>query len=154
MMSLPPLWFACDHAGYDLQKDLVLWAKSQGFSVHIPNDQASSEPVDYPCVVPAVARAVSQSKGYGVLICGSGVGMAIAANRFLGVRALVGHSADLVSLARSHNDANLVALGARYMDLSTAQQCIHALCHTPFQGGRHAGRVHMLDTLTGQDPEL
>lgn len=108
-------------------------------------------PVDYPPVAARVAQAVLQAGAdetvMGVLCCGSGVGMGIAANRFDGVRAVVAHDVTTARLSRQHNDANVLCLGARFLAAPLAQEILDVFLATDFDGARHADRVAQLDCL-------
>ncbi len=101
--------------------------------------------VDYPEFGQALARAIQDGRAdRGVLVCGTGIGIAMAANRFAGVRAAVCHDETSARLAREHNDANVLALGARLLGEEVATNCLRTFLTTDFAGGRHARRVHMI----------
>jgi ribose 5-phosphate isomerase B len=135
---------AADHAGYDLKLLLVPELKSLGFEV-MDLGTDSREPVDYPDFADALARAIERGDVMrGVLVCGTGLGIAIAANRHRRVRAGVCHDATTARLARQHNDANVLALGARVVGSDVAKDCLRAFLATDFDGGRHAQRVTKL----------
>jgi ribose 5-phosphate isomerase B len=135
---------AADHAGYDLKLLLVPELKSLGFEV-MDLGTDSREPVDYPDFADALARAIERGEVMrGVLVCGTGLGIAIAANRNRRVRAGVCHDATTARLARQHNDANVLALGARVVGSEVAKDCLRAFLATEFDGGRHARRVAKL----------
>lgn len=109
-----------------------------------PDDETS---VDYPDFAQAVAREIVDGRaGRGVLICGSGIGMSIAANRNPGIRAALVHSAETARLARQHNDANVLVMGSRTSDAAEAEQWLEVFLATEFEGGRHARRVAKLGT--------
>ena len=132
---------AADHAGYDLKVLLVPELKSLGFEV-LDLGTDSRDPVDYPDFADALARAIETGEARrGVLVCGSGIGIAIAANRHRVVRAGVCHDATTARLTRQHNDANVLALGARIVDADVAKDCLRAFLSTEFEGGRHQRRV-------------
>ena len=102
----------------------------------------SDESVDYPDFGNAMGEAITAGEAeLGVLVCGSGIGISIAANRFSAVRAALCTSAEMAHLARQHNDANVLALGARIIDLDTAKACVDDFIHVEFEGGRHQRRV-------------
>jgi ribose 5-phosphate isomerase B len=106
----------------------------------------SEQSVDYPDFAAAVARAVVDGKASrGVLVCGTGIGMSIAANRHHGIRAAVVHCGEEAQLARAHNDANVLCLGARITSAYIAEHCLETFLETAFDGGRHARRVAKLD---------
>ena len=138
-----------DHAGYELKQILRQWLSEQG---HLVSDYGthSTESVDYPDIAAAVARAVGVGAAErGLLVCGSGVGMAIAANKVAGIRAAVAGDVVTARLCREHNDTNVLALGARATGRDVAVAIVHAWLETPFAGGRHALRVEKLGVLDG-----
>jgi ribose 5-phosphate isomerase B len=101
-----------------------------------------TESVDYPDYGQALAHAVQEGRAErGVLICGTGIGISMAANRFSGVRAALCHDETSARLAREHNDANVLALGARMLGIEVAKDCLRAFLTTDFAGGRHTRRV-------------
>jgi ribose 5-phosphate isomerase B len=104
-----------------------------------------AESVDYPAFADALAEALRDGRAVrGVLVCGTGIGISIAANRHRHVRAALCHDSASARLARAHNDANVLALGARLTGVETAKDCVHAFFDTAFEGGRHVRRVAML----------
>jgi len=106
----------------------------------------SPDSTDYPAYGHAVAREVAESRvDCGVLLCGSGIGMAMAANRHKGVRAAVCHSTEEAGYSRSHNDANILCMGARIINLATAEDILTTFMTTRFEGGRHEHRVMQLE---------
>ncbi len=119
----------------------------------------SPESCDYPDYAIAVAREVAQGRAdRGVLVCSTGVGMSIAANKIAGIRAALGTTLDEVDLVRSHNDANVLTLGARYLDEAAADSLVDQFLATAFDGGaRHARRLAKIAAIerdeTGQEPE-
>jgi len=132
---------AADHAGYDLKVLLVPELKSLGFEV-LDLGTDSRDSVDYPDFADALARAIEAGKAKrGVLVCGTGIGIAIAANRHRSVRAGVCHDATTARLTRQHNDANVLALGSRIVGSEVAKDCLRAFFSTEFEGGRHQRRV-------------
>jgi ribose 5-phosphate isomerase B len=136
---------AADHAGFALKEALKAeLARMDVAVVDLGTDGPDS--VDYPDFGRAVAEAVSSGRAErGVIVCGTGIGISIAANRIAGVRAAVCHDATTARLAREHNDANVLALGARIVGIEVAIDCLHAFLATPFDGGeRHRRRVGKL----------
>ncbi len=134
-----------DHAGLDLKGALVLELRRLGFAV---SDLGTHErdSVDYPDFAKRVADEVAAGNArWGVLVCGSGIGMSIAANRNPKIRAALCQDAAAARLARQHNDANVLALGARLIGEETARACLRTFLSTPFEGGRHARRVEKLN---------
>lgn len=136
---------AADHGGFALKEALAAELRDRGYAVvDLGTDSTAS--VDYPEFGDAIARAVvGRLAGRGILLCGTGIGASIAANRCRGIRAAVCHNAETARLARAHNDANVLVLGGRIVDRNTALACLDAFLHTPFEGGRHARRVAKLD---------
>jgi len=130
-----------DHAGFELKQKIKQVLEQEGTEV---DDQGtfSSESVDYPDFARKVGVAVASRKAdYGILICGTGIGMSIAANKVAGVRAAKATTEQEARLSREHNDANVLALGARILDDETALKIVHTWLGTSFQGGRHQRRV-------------
>lgn len=135
-----------DHAGFALKAELCGWLKDKGFVVTDHGTYAADHSVDYPDIAHTVAALVaSGDSALGVLVCGSGVGMSIAANRHLGVRAVVCSESYSARLAREHNDANVLCLGARVVGPGVARDCVEAFFAARFEGGRHAGRVRKIE---------
>jgi ribose 5-phosphate isomerase B len=134
-----------DHAGYQLKERLVEELKALGFEpLDVGTHGAAS--VDYPDFAHDVAARVErQAAGRGVLLCGTGLGMAYAANRHRGVRAAVAWSPEVARLARSHNDANILVLPARFLTEGEGVQILRAWLDTEFEGGRHSRRVAKID---------
>jgi ribose 5-phosphate isomerase B len=136
---------ACDHAGVELKEQLKplfqqLGLHVEDFGTHGP------ESIDYPDYAHVVARAVAEQRfARGVLICGSGIGMCITANRHAGVRAAVCSEAYSARMTRMHNDANVLCLGARVIGLGTAEEVVKTFFGTPFEGGRHGARVAKIE---------
>jgi ribose 5-phosphate isomerase B len=137
---------ASDHAGFELKETLKQEIKHLGFEVKDlgTNDTQS---VDYPDFANALADWLKTHTGdKGVLICGSGIGISIAANRHKHVRAALVTSPEGAALSRQHNDANVLCLGSRLTSMPTAKECVNAFLTTEFEGGRHAGRVAKLSS--------
>jgi ribose 5-phosphate isomerase B len=135
---------ASDHAGFSLKETLREDLEGMGFTVLNlgTNDETS---VDYPDFGRALADAVSDGRAKaGVAVCGTGIGISIAANRVPSVRAALVHNEMTAEMAREHNDANVMAIGARVVDLDTARACLRTFFTTPFAGGRHERRVAKL----------
>ena len=146
-MTAERIAIASDHAGFALKEVLAKQLAAEGFEV-LDLGADSEESVDYPDFAHAVARAIEGGEAArGVLVCGSGIGISIAANRHKGIRAANCHSAEAASLARQHNDANVLALGARLIDEATARACLTAFLTTEFEGGRHERRVSKIDAV-------
>ena len=133
-----------DHGGYHLKAGLIQRMRSKGYQV-IDAGTYSPEPCDYPAIGATVAKAVSMGKAQrGVLLCKSGAGMAIVANKFPWVRAAVCQTVALAKHAREHNDANVLVLAASHSHLPRAKTILDAWLKTPFAGGRHARRVRQI----------
>ncbi|MDQ3292706.1 MAG: ribose 5-phosphate isomerase B [Bacteroidota bacterium] len=130
-----------DHAGYHYKKNLITLLQDQGHTVHDfgPDSDAS---VDYPDHVHPLANAVENKEvDFGILICGSGNGVAITANKHPQVRAALCWLPELAQLARSHNNANILCIPARFVSEATAHEMVQEFLTTPFEGGRHQTRV-------------
>ncbi|MDE1903342.1 MAG: ribose 5-phosphate isomerase B [Alphaproteobacteria bacterium] len=132
---------AADHGGYDLKSLLLPELQGLGLGV-LDLGTDSRESVDYPDFADAVARAVEDGRArWGLLVCGTGIGMSMAANRHRGVRAALVHDGLTARLARQHNDANVLVLGGRILGPELAKDCVKIFFATAFEGGRHARRV-------------
>ncbi len=138
---------AADHAGFALKEKLRESLRAQGHEV-VDYGTSSETSCDYPDFAAPVARAVAAGDAErGVLVCYTGVGMSMAANKVSGVRAAVAFRPDEVELTRAHNDANVLTLGAKFTDLKTAEELVDVFLRTPFEGGRHARRVGKISGL-------
>jgi ribose 5-phosphate isomerase B len=136
-----------DHAGFSLKEKLRQRLAAEGHEV-VDYGTNSPESVDYPDYAQPVSRDVSAGRAdRGILVCSTGIGMAIAANKVHGVRAAPGQSDDEVRLTREHNDANVLTLGARYLDEGRAMRLIEIFLNTEFTGGRHSRRVAKIAQL-------
>lgn len=137
---------ASDHAGYEL-KEALKTAFAGRFEWIDLGAGSASVSVDYPDYGRAVAEAVAQGRAErGIVLCGSGIGISIAANRHPGIRAALCANSTMARLARAHNDANVLALGARLTGFEIAADCVEAFMTTAYDGGRHEGRVAKLAT--------
>jgi ribose 5-phosphate isomerase B len=138
---------AADHAGFALKEKLREKLAGKGHQV-TDFGAGSSESCDYPDFAQPVAREVSQGHcDRGILVCSTGIGMAMAANKIAGVRAAPVKTAEEARLTREHNDANVLTLGAKYLDESDAMELVELFLHTEFAGGRHARRVAKIAQL-------
>jgi ribose 5-phosphate isomerase B len=136
-----------DHAGYELKAHLAELLRDSGHSVE-DLGTGSADSVDYPDYAAAVGHAVAAGRAVlGVLVCGSGIGVAISANKIAGVRAATCNDLFTARLARAHNDANVLALGARVVGVGLAEEIVRAFVAAPFEGGRHARRVAKIHAL-------
>ncbi len=135
---------ASDHAGLPLKQALISALEAEGLSF---DDLGTHGPesVDYPDFAHTVCAKVAGREPFGILVCGTGIGMAIAANRHPGIRAAVLHNTTEARLTRAHNNANIACLGARMVGIEVALDAIRAFLATPFEGGRHERRLQKLD---------
>jgi len=134
-----------DHAGFQLKETVKAYLQNKGFEVK-DFGAYSEERADYPDFAHPVAKAVEMKEvERGVLICGSGNGVNITANRHHGVRSALCWNAEIATLARQHNDANVIALPARYISVQEAEKCMDVFFSTPFEGGRHTERVSKIE---------
>jgi ribose 5-phosphate isomerase B len=140
-MAAGVIAIASDHAGIDVKEALKTVLTKRGYEVfdlgpHIP------ESVDYPDFADALTTVIGEGQAArGVLICGTGIGMSIAANRKPFIRAALCHSVTDARLTRQHNDANVLVVGARTLGIETAKECLETFLNTEFEGGRHQRRV-------------
>ncbi len=135
---------ASDHAGYPLKSLIAGWLAERG-RVVLDLGCDGPDSVDYPDFGYAVAEAIADGRAMlGVIVCGSGIGISIAANRHPAARAALCQSGLMARLAREHNDANILALGARLIGEEVARDCLDQFLNTPFAGGRHQRRVDKL----------
>jgi len=136
-----------DHAGFPLKEDLKTWLIGRGYDV-VDLGTQSAESVDYPDFAVGVGSAVTAGKAdRGILVCGTGIGMAMAANKLPGVRAATCSDALTARMSREHNDANVLALGARITSREAAIEILELWLDTDFAGGRHARRVDKIVAL-------
>jgi len=148
-MTLTPmkLAIASDHAAFDLKADLAGWLREQGHQVE-DLGPATPERVDYPDYGYRLADAIASGRAErGIALCGSGIGISIAVNRHPDVRCALVSEPCSAALAREHNDANAIALGARLIGPDMARACIAAFLETGFGGGRHGPRVEKLSKI-------
>ena len=149
-MQKETIYLASDHAGCELKAAICAHLDTTRYQiVDLGPDQGVS--VDYPDYGVKLAVALKDDKAaFGIAICGSGIGISIAVNRFSWVRAALVSTAEAASLSRQHNDANVLALGERLIDRSLALTCVEVFLGTVFEGGRHQQRVNKL-TVIGND---
>jgi ribose 5-phosphate isomerase B len=139
-----------DHAGFELKNQLGAALRKSGHEV-CDFGTNSAESTDYPDYARQVAKAVAAGTAErGLLVCGSGVGMSIAANKVRGVRAALGVNIEEVRLSRAHNDANVLTMGARFIEPALANDLVKAFLETPFEGGRHERRVSKLSQMENE----
>ncbi len=145
--TMPTIAIGCDHAGPALKRRLADSLRAAGYAV-LDMGTHDEARVDYPDIAHAVCAAVEDGRAQrGVLVCGSGVGMSIAANRHPGIRCALAGEVETARLCREHNDANVIAMGARLIDAATAQEILRVFLATPFEGGRHVQRLAKLSPL-------
>ena len=138
-------YIATDHAGIDLKDYTVALLKEKGHEV-VDHGPFSKDRVDYPDFAHKVAKSVLEDKdAQGILICGSGIGMSMAANRHAGIRAALCHDAYTAEVARGHNDANILCFGERIVGRGVAESILDAWIAGSFDGGRHCGRVEKIE---------
>ena len=138
---------AADHVGFALKQQVVEYLKSQGLEVE-DCGASNRESVDYPDFAEKVAMQVAAKQAdCGMLVCGTGIGMMLAANKVPGIRAVAANDTLSARMAREHNDANVLTLGARMIDAAAMRQIVDAWLSTPFAGGRHGRRVQKIEAL-------
>ncbi len=155
LSTTPAVFIASDHAGFELKERLIKNLTLDWPSFNLPNNLPkmiwqdlgpfTDTRVDYPDFADLVASRVKENGGQGVLICGSGQGMAIRANRYLGVRAALCWNEESTGLSREHNDANVLCLGGRLLDHDLCERMVQVFLTTAFAGERHKERVRKLD---------
>jgi len=142
-----------DHAGFSLKEELRAALEAKGHEV-VDFGTRSAQSTDYPDYASLVAQSVSKGEAErGVLVCSTGVGMSIAANKVPGIRAALAYNADEVALTRLHNNANVLAMGARYLNGEQASRFVEIFLETPFEGGRHERRVNKMMGLEKEEQQ-
>ena len=140
---------ASDHAGYILKENIKNYLTGKGYEIFDAGTH-NEDSCDYPEFAVKAANAVAGGDcTYGIIICGTGIGMSIVANKIRGIRAANCLSVEMAKLAREHNNANVLNLGARLLDIETAEQITDTFLTTAFAGGRHEKRVKLIHELTG-----
>ena len=138
------IFIASDHAGYKLKEQIKIKFSNKIFFIDLGVNN-SNKPVNYPDYAHKICKKVSLNKhNIGILICGSGIGMSMAANRHKKIRAAPCYSIKNAKLSRLHNNANIITLGARLIKKNLAFKCISAFINTKFEGGRHLKRVNKI----------
>lgn len=138
-------FIATDHAGIAIKDDVISMLEKRGHEVTDLGPQDASR-VDYPDFAHKLCKEVLQDKSsHGVLICGTGIGMSLAANKHKGIRAAMCHNAYTATMARAHNDANVLCFGERVVGLGVVESMIDAWCNGSFEGGRHSTRVEKIE---------
>ena len=140
-MKMKTIAIGCDHAGFTYKAPIVKHLRAQGYNI-LDFGTDSSSSVDYPDFAHPTAEAVELGKAdMGILICGSGNGVAITANKHQDIRCALCWFDEIATLARLHNDANIIAIPARFVDIKTTLRMVDIFLTTEFEGGRHANRV-------------
>jgi ribose 5-phosphate isomerase B len=138
-------YIANDHAGFSIKSEVIQILKDKNCEV-IDLGAQSCERVDYPDFAHILCEAVLKDSGsFGILICGSGIGMSISANRHKGIRAALCHDVYTAKMARAHNNANVLCFGERVLGLGVISSMIDAWINEPFEGGRHAKRIDKIE---------
>lgn len=136
---------ACDHGGYTLKTQIGDYLRQSG---HIVEDFGTfgTESCDYPDYAKPAAKAVAEGKcDRGIVICTTGIGVSIVANKVHGVRCALCVNADMAHMTRAHNNANMLAMGQKYVDFPTAKLIVDQFLNTPFEGGKHLSRVNKIE---------
>ena len=145
------VFIGCDHAALDMKNELAEYLQTKGYSV-CDEGTYTRDSVNYPEYAEKVANAVKNTQGsLGILICGTGIGMSLAANKVKGIRAAAVSEVYSAKLTRQHNDANIVCIGARVIGVETAKMIVDAFLETEFEGGRHKTRVDMITAIEGKN---
>ncbi|RLA68228.1 MAG: ribose 5-phosphate isomerase B [Epsilonproteobacteria bacterium] len=144
-------YIATDHAGYALKAYVKDFISNLGYKI-IDLGPDSADRVDYPDFAKKCAEAVLADEGsFGILICGTGVGISISANKIVGIRAALCHNGYTAKLSRQHNDANILCFGERVVGKGVIDNMIETFASTEFEGGRHEGRVAKIESCTFGD---
>lgn len=145
------IYMGSDHAGVELKDGLQDFLKGKGESVMDLGTFDAEAKMDYPDIAREVAEKVIENKGsFGIVICGTGIGVAIAANKVKGIRAANVHDVTEAKYARLHNDANVLTLGQRTIGAETAKDIVEAFLGTAFEGGRHSARVDKITAIENE----
>jgi ribose 5-phosphate isomerase B len=135
-----------DHAGYEMKEACRLFLENDSRHKVVDAGVYNKEPSDYPIIADNVAKAIASGiYPRGILICGSGIGMSIVANRHRGVRAALCHDLFTARMSRQHNDANILVMGGRVIGLGLALEMVDIFIKTEFEGGRHLKRLELID---------
>ncbi|MBP3675037.1 MAG: ribose 5-phosphate isomerase B [Campylobacter sp.] len=143
-MNISQVYIASDHAGYEAKMQVKSILENMGVLVIDLGTDNAKNSVDYPDFAALVANSIKSNDEFGVLICGSGIGISIAANRFSHIRCALGHNATIARLSREHNDANVLCFGARVVGDEVIKDMVEVFFTTEFSGGRHQKRVEKL----------
>ncbi|WP_395877407.1 ribose 5-phosphate isomerase B [Ehrlichia muris] len=146
MLTMQKVFISSDHAGIELRLVIKLYLDGLGYIVEDYGCVESSIAVDYPDYVQNVVNCViNNTLGFGILICGTGIGMSIVANRHKKIRAALCYNVEVAKLAREHNNANILCLAARYINYEEAQSIVYKFLTTKFSEGRHVQRIAKID---------
>ena len=138
---------ACDHGGFTLKQTLKTYLQKKDYDV-LDCGTKSTDSVNYPDYAKRLVKALKEKKAdRGILICTSGIGMSIAANRYPFVRAALVFNAEMAHMSRSHNDANVLVFGAKFIKPNIAKKCVDEFLTTAFEGGRHTCRIKALGRM-------
>ena len=141
------VYIACDHAAIEMKNDICAYLREKGYEAE-DLGIGIGEKIDYPVSAQRVCQKVLAHEGsLGILICGTGIGMSIAANKIPGIRAAAVSEVYSAKLTRMHNNSNVLCFGARVIGIETAKMLVDAFLNAEFEGGRHAGRVEMITAL-------
>lgn len=143
-MNISKIYIASDHAGYEAKMQVKSILENMGILVIDLGTDNAKNSVDYPDFAALVANSIKSNDEFGVLICGSGIGISIAANRFSHIRCALSHNATIARLSREHNDANVLCFGARVVGAEIIKDMVEVFFTTEFSGGRHQKRVEKL----------
>lgn len=142
-------YIATDHAGLDLKNFTKAFLEDKGIEV-VDLSPTTTDRVDYPDYASKVAQSVQKDNdSKGILICGTGIGMSLAANKYDGIRAALTHDAYTARMAREHNDANILCFGERVVGKGVVEDILNAWLTSDFEGGRHANRVEKINAIKG-----
>ena len=145
------IFLASDHGGVKLKNHLCIWLKAQGYDAQDLGTDSPDTTVDYPDEAQDLVQKIYKNPTTrGILVCTTGIGMSIAANRYDFIRGALVLNTDMAKMCRGHNDANVLIFGAKYVDEKLAEECTKIFLNTPFEGGRHARRVDKLGCLGGK----
>lgn len=140
------IYIGCDHGGYQLKLELMKYLDENGFEY--TDMGCNGEPVDYPDIAEAVCKKVTENAdNKGILVCGTGIGISMAANKIKGIRAALCADWYSAKYTRLHNDANVICMGGRTTGAGSAVEMLNVFLHTEFEGGRHATRINKIKKL-------
>lgn len=140
------IYVGCDHGGYQLKLELIKYLNDNGFEY--TDMGCNGEAVDYPDIAEAVCKKVTENgDNKGILVCGTGIGISIAANKIKGIRAALCADWYSAKFTRLHNDANVICMGGRTTGAGSAVEMLDVFLHTEFEGGRHATRINKIIKL-------